>query len=468
MLDLALFGQVLVLFIVLGLFLASRQASIFHPLTVYLAFHAVVFVARPILVHFADFDSMWRYMGFEPRERDLVLALGVSSAALVLFTITCMTFGRAQAVYPTPNPEPFSVEQRRGLLATTLLLVPIIGYSIHSFMGGEMQGENIGGTFILTGASGYSLEAQYMAGPLICAWLALTRFKWTAQVPVLLYVAYRSYNGWNRWTIVLLFLGIALVYSWQKRLRWVPLWSAALLIPLFLLFHTLGQNRDYFKQRLAGEVVRHEDVFMSPRDKMKEKYDTQEFANFDYLCFIVATVPERTGMFTYGSQYLQLLTAPIPRKLWKEKPVGAPVGTFNLNAYGNFNGLTYSLPGDGWMSGGWIGLIITVGLAGTMLGLAHQWFWRHVGQNISTLFYLIGLAMLPQWFRDGNISIAKFLFWNLLPLFVWLGMTWLMGKRLVPAYSMVLPRSQILRMASTEGLIHRATRASEKESPSRD
>ncbi len=335
-------------------------------------------------------------------------------------------------------------------------------------MGGELQGEHLGGTFILTGASGYTLEAQYMVGPLMCAWLALTRFKWTAQVPVLLYVAYRSYNGWNRWTIVLLFLGIALVYSWQKRLRWVPLWSAALLIPLFLLFHTLGQNRDYFKRRLAGEVVRHEDVFMSPRDKMKEKYDTQEFANFDYLCFIVATVPERTGMFTYGSQYLQLLTAPIPRKLWKEKPVGAPVGTFNLNAYGNFNGLTYSLPGDGWMSGGWIGLIITVGLAGTMLGLAHQWFWRHVGQNISTLFYLIGLAMLPQWFRDGSISIVKFLFWNLLPLFVWLGMTWLMGKRLVPAYSMVLPRSQILRMASTEGLIHRATRASEKESPSRD
>lgn len=464
LLELSITAQAVLWLIIVALFLASSQASIFHPLTAYLAFHLVVFVARPILVFSMGFDTIWHYMGFEPSERDFVLALCVSSTALVIFSLTCVSFGRTQAVYPKISPEPFTTEQRRGLLFTTLLLVPIIGYSIHSFVGGEMQGENLGGTFIMTGASGYTLEAQYMAGPLICAWLALTRFKWAALVPVLLYIAYRSYAGWNRWTIVLLFLGIALVYSRQKRLRWVPAWSVALVLPLFFLFHTLGQNRDYFKQRLAGETVRQEDDFISPRDKMKKTYDTQEFAGFDYLCFIVATVPERSKTFTYGSQYLRLLIEPIPRKLWKEKPIGGLVAGVNLNAYGNFNGLTYSLPGDGWMSGGWIGLILTMGLAGAASGIAHRWFWRHANENVSGLFYLIGLAMLPQWFRDGNISIAKFLFWNLLPLVVWLGLTWLTGKRLIPAYSIVLPQSQVFRLASTEAFAA-ATNASDKEGP---
>ena len=115
--------------------------------------------------------------------------------------------------------------------------------------------------------------------------------------------------------------------------------------------------------------------------------------------------------------------------MWKGKPIGAPVGTFNLNAYGNFIGLTVSMPGDGWMSGGWIGVIITAGIAGLLLGLAHRWFWLKAQRdNILSLVYILGLAMIVQQFRDGGVvSIAKFLLWNWLPLVVWLGCNWLLG-----------------------------------------
>jgi hypothetical protein len=446
LLELALVGQVLIWLMVIGVFLASGQASIFHPLTIYLLFHGMVFVVRPILVHYFGFDTIWKYMMVSPSERDLLRTLGVTSVALVAFSVGSMWVGRTRLHFPTPEPVPFGTAQKQALIITTLLLSPIIAYSIRSLVGGGLQGEHHGGTFVLTGASGYTLEAQYMAGPLICAWMAVTRFSRMGLVPLMLYVGYRAYTGWNRWTIVLFFVALCAVYAWQKRIRWLPYWSLLLVIPLFLLFQTLGKNRNYFRTMFTGGSVEETSGPTSPEERFKLKYDTQEFANFDYLCFVVKAVPERTGTYTYGSQYLQLFTEPIPRKLWKSKPAGAPVGFFNLNNYGNFLGLTVSLPGDGWMSGGWVGLVVTMLAVGSILGLAHRWFWRHVQNNMAALVYLISMAMLPQWYRDGGISISKFLFWNLSPLVLWTGIAWLCGPRLVPGQSLILGRHTRVRL----------------------
>jgi hypothetical protein len=180
------------------------------------------------------------------------------------------------------------------------------------------------------------------------------------------------------------------------------------------------------------------------------KYDNPDFANFDFLAFVVEMVPDRTQTYTYGTQYLQLFTEPIPRKLWPGKPAGAPIGFFNLNNYGDFLGRTVSLVGDGWMSGGWIGIAVTMTLVGAMLGLAHRWFWKHSQNNMVALFYLVGIAMLPQWYRDGGISISKFLFWNLSPLVFWLALTWLLKGGFVPGHSVLLPAGSRIRFVRNE------------------
>ena len=189
-------------------------------------------------------------------------------------------------------------------------------------------------------------------------------------------------------------------------------------------------------------------------ERRRIQYDTQDYANFDYLTFVLATVPQKTGTYTYGSQYLQLFTEPIPRKLWPGKPLGSPVGFFSLNSYGNFYGLTVSLPGDAWMSGGWVGLIITMAFFGVLWGRFHRWFWANNGRCLSTMIYLIALAMSVQQFRDGGISIAKFLFWNLSPLILWAGISWLMSPRVVPVYSILLARGVRLRVIHDNGVFH--------------
>jgi hypothetical protein len=454
-LQLALVGQVLVWLIVLGVFVASRQASLFHPLTVYLGFHALVFIVRPIEVCFLGFDFGWQYMHFEPSEADLLRTICVTSVGLIVFATVTILVGRTRVEFPSSAVTPFTVDQRRGLIFATLLLGPLVLFSIYRTNTGHFMGEQHNGTYILTGDSGYVVEAQYMFGPLACAWLVVTRFKWWVWIPLTIYIGYRAYTGWMRWTIVLLVFAIAMTYLWQNRKRWFSLGVILALIPMLLLFHWLGRNRENFKHFLGFPVTETQEQAMEgvpAGERFKIKNDGPDYANFDFLTFVLNVVPHRTGTFSYGAQYLQLFTEPIPRKLWPGKPIGAPVRFFNLNNYGDFVGMTPTVLGDGWMSGGWAGLIITMTVVGTFLGGMHRLFWKHINNNIFCLFYMVGLAMLPQWYRDGGISISKFLFWNLSPLFIWIFCTWLAGGKFVPTSSVLLrPGSKVKLIAARDG-----------------
>ena len=460
MIELALFLQVVVWLAVWGIFLASGQASIFHPATYYLAFHGVVFVLRPLLVYFLDFHSVWDYMQLEPDEGTFVSTLAVTSVGLVVLTGMCLCVGKTPPQFDAESAPLVSALQLRALQWTILILSPLIAYSIYSTRGGaETSGERAAnGVFIQTHSTGYINDAQFFVAPILCAWLLATQFRWHNLLPIALYVGYRSYVGWSRWTILLFFAMVVIEFCWYRRLRWLPVWTLAVAIPVLMLFNILGHNRDLVKSYLTGKMVDATQLAdqlgirpgMSEIERRDLRYDTQDFANFDYLTAYVALVPKRTGIYTYGSQYLQLFTEPIPRILWPGKPTGAPVKTFNLLDYGNFIGLTLSLVGDGWVSGGWIGVIITMGMAGFILGLAHRWFWRNCSKPILPLFYITFLGITPNWFRDGGISVTKFILFTWLPLLVWVGVIWWFDQRRIHGTSIILRPGDSLRILQRE------------------
>jgi hypothetical protein len=224
------------------------------------------------------------------------------------------------------------------------------------------------------------------------------------------------YEGWARWTIVLPLISLAMLYTARRGRRWLPISVIVAAIPLYVIFQQLGENRDAFKAFVLGQPV--EQTAIDGRSWI-ERQDNLDFANFDYLTYVMNVVPEKSQTYTYFTQYLQLFTEPIPRVLWPQKPIGPPVQLVNLNDYGDFVGLTVSIVGDGWLSAGWLGVVVTLLIVATVVSAAHRWLWRSQMSTFRILLYCTFLPLTLQWYRDGGISIAKFLLFSLAPIFLW-------------------------------------------------
>jgi len=156
-------------------------------------------------------------------------------------------------------------------------------------------------------------------------------------------------------------------------------------------------------------------------DRLKELrfLEGMDFANLEFFEYLVYAVPQRTGTYGYFLDNLQLLTQPIPRVLWSGKPVGPPIQLFSLFDYGYPIGMTYSLPGEGWVQLGYLGVIIWCALFGWLFGLGYNRFQKSSHGNPIVLTYLLFLPLSLTFFRDGFLlTIVQTAVFFLFP--VWL------------------------------------------------
>ncbi len=432
MIETALIAQVLVVALVAVVFLSSGTASLFHPLTFYLVFHTLVFVVRPLLVHGFGIDNAWLFIGFWPSASQFVMALTVSSVALIAFAISCGYAGRAKPDFSRAPQFSFDRVDIVAFTITVLLLAPLALYSAvlrqdgADFTGtGDLQMERdpLTGQPIYVNTTGYIAEAHSMGLPLTLGIIWVSRFHPLSFLPFIAFVGYRAYLGWGRWAIIMGIIGLVLLVLYQTRTKWFRWWQVAVGLPVLFLFHTLGNNRGFIRAVIAGNESPW-NALQGGSASFIDSLANQDIANFDFLAFILWAVPEQSGTYTYFTQYLQLFTEPVPRMLWPDKPIGAPLKWVTLHDYGNFANLTTSLAGDGWMSAGWIGLIVTMVAVGLILGRLHRWFWeRGIMNRYAVLFYCAFIPLSLQWYRDGNITIVKFGFFSLLPILLWIVLT---------------------------------------------
>jgi len=426
MVEFALYAQ-LVLFAAIAIgFFFHRNSSIFHPLAFYLLFHGIVFVIRPFMVHYLNFEGRWVYMQYRPTDNEFVFTLFVTSVGLVVFALTSWLMGNIEVKFTAGDLPEFTAAQKRGLLITLLLLGPLATYSAFFATGDiglnergdiQMTMDLATGNAIYVNTTGYIVDAQTMFGSLAVLFMWRFRFAWWTWFPLILFMAYRAFLGGGRWAMITVVFTIILVQLYRSRRRWIRLRYLGLMIPLFILFQNIGFDRNYFRDMVSGEgrVVAE---FRDNRNWL-EKQDNPDFANFDFLTYILWAVPDKSRTYTYFSQYLQLFTEPIPRILWPDKPVGSPIKLVNLNDFGNFVGLTNSLVGDGWLSGGWVGVLVTMIVVGLAFGYIHRRFWR-VSQPYKVIMYCGFMPLTLLWFRDGGISLAKYTLFVLLPILVWI------------------------------------------------
>ena len=393
-------------------------ASVFHPVTLYLVFHGLVFVVRPLFAYSYHYDFLYRSYGFTPSPDVKSTVIVCANLGLLAFVAGAWKSGSAPLEFHQGQAE---IAHRKRLIPAFLVasgvVAPFAIASLVSVFTSGYSGMRLDlhtGYAVNSTSNGWLLEAQLMLVPLsvFVAWTF--RFRWWSLLPLIVFVTARAGTG-GRGPFIVACAAAGLLWMFDNKRRWPALWTFAVIIPFVAGFYVLGQDRSAVRSILDNGTiveVREQTGFM----------ESMDWANMEFFEYLVETVPRKTGTYDYFVDTLQVFTEPVPRVLWKDKPIGPPIKMFNLFDYGTPFGMTYSLPGYGWIQLGYLGVVLWCGLWGYGLGAVYSRFMRSRQSNFQVAFYFAFLPIFIIAFRDGGLlTIMRTGVFYLTPVLIWLG-----------------------------------------------
>ena len=420
MYEMVLFANTLIWLALVGHFLTLRFASSFHPAAYYLFFHGLVFTFRPIIVEFNKYDSIYINADFFPSDSDKLTVIYASILGLLSFYSFCVKFGNENLVFKYDAA--VSSERKSIILPCLIVLVFILPLAVASALDNwdsraqdtsTMVFDHATGVNFNTTRSGYWSDFQLLLGPLSVITVWIFRFRWWSFLPLVGFVVLRAGTG-GRWPFLMTCASVGLLFLYERRKRLPKFKELVLPLAALLLFQSVGEDRGaairsiFIEDRsIQGIVTPNEQGFLEGMD----------FANLEYFEFLVYVVPQRTGSYNYFIDNLQILTEPIPRIWWEDKPLGPPIKFFQLWEYGRPIGMTYSLPGYGWMQLGYLGVAIWCAFFGWIYGKIYNWFQKSNQSNFKIISYMLMLPLSLQVFRDGLLlTMVKTHTWFLFPI----------------------------------------------------
>lgn len=410
---------------VTAVYLRSGYFSVFHPFTIYNLFHGLVFVIRPLFSYWLEYEAIYNAYQFTPSLSDKITVIVAANVGLLSFAFFCFRQG---AVSMRFRSDPLLVPERNRLarffLWVLVICAPMAIWSLFSAFNaatdyntiGDMGRDMATGVIYHTRSNGYFDEAQMMLVPLsaLSAWLF--RFRLIALAPLALFVLMRAGTG-GRGPFVAALFAAGLLYLYDQRRRFPTMRVSLALAAAALLFALIGSDRGqsvraWFGGETDARLVGRSDLrFMEGMD----------FGNLEFFEYIVYVIPQRSQTYGYFNDVLQVFTEPVPRVLWKDKPFGAPFQRFSMFDYGFPVGYTRSLPGNGWYAMGWLGVIITCGLWGYVLGLIYRRFVEGTQSTYQVAAYMVFLPILIVAYRDGMIvTVFRQGIFFMAPILLWI------------------------------------------------
>lgn len=432
MLEVALAASVIVFVVAMLIYVPSPAFSMFHPLTLYSAFHFIVFIARPVLAYTLSYSNLDIPFGYTASPSDKVTAQVISNLGFIAFFAGSRWTGNVPMRFVST---PWNQEEKRRLTQIYVWVVAICGplamYSFFRSYADLQAGEYVAGmkldmstgVTINTTSNGYITDAQIMAASMAAIWAWLGRFRPWALAPIVLFVLFKAGSG-SRGPFITGLVATGLFYAYDKRIRAPGLRVVGLLLMAAVLFRTVGDDRGFALRQWLG-FEQPSGFEFSDRDSQRRPLESMDYANDTFLEYLVYVVPQRSGTYDYFLDNFQIFTEPVPRVLWPGKPIGEPFRRVFLFDYGTPVGMTRSLPGEGWYALGWVGVIVWCGLWGLGLGRVYRRFAEGPQTPMQVVCYLVFLPTLIIAFRDGVlISLVKGSGIYLAPVLVW----WLLAR----------------------------------------
>ena len=409
---------------VCGYYWRAPAFSVFHPLTFYLAFHGILFVFRPIIAWARDYHSVYYTYQFTPSISDKVIVILASTVGMITFAF----FSLRSGMIPMRFAEDEAIREERRRLSQMFVWVVVVcgppaAYSMMKSYGAGADNNLAGivldrntGVSINTANIGYITDLQLMWVSLSALIIWLGRFRLWSWMPLAAFLVLRAGTG-GRGPFVAAAVSAGLFYLYEKRIRYpglrVVLGSAAVLA----LFSFVGNDRGASIRQAIG--FEQADAF-EKSDDGERFLEGMDFANMEYFEYLVYVIPQRSRTYDYFLDNIQIATEPVPRVLWKSKPVGEPLRRIWLFDYGYPIGMTRSLPGEGWYALGWLGVLIWCGLWGHVLGKIYSRFATGNQTTLKTAAYMVFLPILVVGLRDGILlTVVRQAGVYLMPILIW-------------------------------------------------
>jgi hypothetical protein len=394
--------------------LMFRRMAFWHPLTIYLLFHLYSFTYRLFQILSG---SPLMYTGQANAEaispEEISRAMLWADAALLLFVAASWW---AHRVFDAKSDQP--VERRVLNLniakAVGLLCLPLGAYFFYTVKTTGFVAS------IDSAATGYiqvmSMWPIGVLGLLIFAF----GFRWHLLALTAFFLGAVAFQGYHRFMLILPLLYFAALYLQANRRRWpgVVMVVAALFIGLvFPRLKSIGASIQYGDYQNAITMV--QESF----GKSKSEYEVISTEDFlDQFAGGLSLVDTNDRKF-WGSTYVAIITLPVPRAWWPDKP-GLADHLQEISTSGrryDIEGRILTYLGEAYANFGYAGLLLVPVLLGYLLTAACLRATTGPMLRLGRYLYLVFFMALIQTFRDGLLSIVVFTFVHNMPmLFTWI------------------------------------------------
>ena len=401
------------------LLLRFARLSHSHPGTIYLFFHAYAFTFRMLGIAFGAqtlFSSLaWV---FEPvKIEEIIRAAAYGDIALLAITIGSIRASVVDKRVMSRSPES-AIEPPPNLYARYIWLIVILVFPLGLF-----------GLYTFSFIPGFTGDRMELGEWQTSSWLGITQvwtglallaliywygFKWWLSTLMSIYLVLMAFQGLHRFRVIIPVLLLTQIFLDRRKMRWPPAYVMVLIIGIAFLFFPL---KNIGRMAQEGEAVNQ--IISESKETINSALaaEAPDQTFLDLFACALTLIDENDKLY-YGRTYLDLITLPVPRQWWPDKPSLAdyiqdisrpwrPMGEM---------GMIVTYLGESYVNFGFLGIIIVPYLVGYALARAHFRAYRSNYFSVTRFAYLLLACNLIQVYRDGLVSIIVFTCVNMMPL----------------------------------------------------
>jgi hypothetical protein len=403
----------------IGLLLSFGRLSHSHPATIYLIFHLYTFTSRIIAI---AFGAPTLYSTYGPSFRavepdEIIHAMILADVALSVVTYACIKASSDDLKNLSKTPQMLKEKlpnlsfQHITRVARITFPVGLVALFAFTYIpNAENLNVNLGE---LENSSSVAATRSW-AGVSLLAMIYWSGFRWYLMSIMSVYLGILALQGMHRFRVILPTIMLVQIYLDRNKMRWPSLRICAMLLCMGMIFFPLKRIGSQVRQGASFDAIltnATEEISEAASGEAGDQMFLDMFA-----CGL--TLTDEGGRFYYGATYWSLVTLPIPRAIWADKP-GLADHVINMSTpdrpMGEM-GMIITYLGEAYINFWYLGIVLTPFLAAYLATRFYFWGYRNHYFSVQRFAYMLLAVNMIQILRDGLISIFTFIFLSMGPL----------------------------------------------------